>query len=263
MKHGTGKQRRQTALSWLFVAGLFVLCGVLGVLQYGWIGEVSEAARDRLRGSLQASLNRISFDFGVEIATAARALLPVDAALDSAAMETEMAARYAQWKTTARHGQMFRQIAIAEPRNKVLVLRSLNLDQATFETSVWPSDWAPMKARLESMLTAEGRPGRGFPGPPPDTQGMFFDLPAFPPSGPGPPRRSAQPRRSSFTDLRFKPGICARRDAAGTASAASGIERYARVSGGSLDPAASSRSHLPNRSRSAGGCHRRRISGPV
>ena len=110
-----------------------MLCGVLGVLQYGWIGEVSAAARDRLRGSLQASLNRISLDFGTEIATAARALMPVDAASDIATVETEMAARYAQWKTTARHRQMFRHIAIAEPRNKVLVLRSLNLDKDVFE----------------------------------------------------------------------------------------------------------------------------------
>ena len=58
-----GKHRRRTTLSWLFVAGLFVLCGVLGVLQYRWIGEVSVAARDRLRGSLQANLNRLSLGF--------------------------------------------------------------------------------------------------------------------------------------------------------------------------------------------------------
>ena len=184
---GIGKHRRRTALSWLFVAGLFVLCGVLGVLQYGWIGEVSAAARDRLRGSLQASLNRISFDFGVEIAAAVRALLPPDTASDNAAVETEVAARYAQWKTTSRHRQMFRHIAIAEPRNKSLVLRSLDLEKAAFETSEWPPDWAPVKARLETMLSAEARPGRGFPGPPPDTQGMLFDLPAFPFSGPGHP----------------------------------------------------------------------------
>ena len=44
------------------------------MLQYGWIGEVSEAARDRLRGSLQASLNRLSLDFSAEIATAVRAV---------------------------------------------------------------------------------------------------------------------------------------------------------------------------------------------
>ena len=163
---GIGKHRRRTAFSWLFVAGLFVLCGVLGVLQYGWIGEVSVAARDRLRGSLQASLNRISSDFGVELATAVRALLPAGAATDSATIEAEVAANYAQWKTTPRHRPMFRHIALAEPRNKSLVLRTLDLEKAAFETSAWPPDWEPVKARLEAMLSAEPRTGRGFPGPP-------------------------------------------------------------------------------------------------
>lgn len=178
----TTKNRRRTALSWLFVAGLFVLCGVLGVLQYRWIGEVSVAARDRLRGSLQASLNRLSLDFNTEIATAARALLPPG----SESAETEVAARYAQWKKTGRHGQMFRHIAIAEPRNKALMLRNLDLDKAVFETAEWPSDWAPTKGRLENMLSAEPRQRRGFPGPPED-QGMLFDLPAFGIAAPGRP----------------------------------------------------------------------------
>src|SRR6185369_12407960 len=160
---GIGKHRRRTALSWLFVAGLFVLCGVLGVLQYGWIGEVSVAARDRLRGSLQASLNRISSDFGVELATAVRALLPAGAATDSATIEAEVAARYAQWKSATRHRQMFRHIALTEPRDKSLVLRSLDLEKVAFETSTWPPDWAPVKVRLETMLSADARIGRGFP----------------------------------------------------------------------------------------------------
>src|SRR5450432_2114818 len=138
----SGKHRRRTALSWLFVAGLFVLCGVLGVLQYRWIGEVSVAARDRLRGSLQASLSGISLDFNTEIATACRALLPADSGPESTATETEVAAHYEQWKKTARHGRMFRHIAIAEPRNKTLVLRNLDLDKAIFETAEWPPDWA-------------------------------------------------------------------------------------------------------------------------
>ena len=197
---GIGKHRRRTALSWLFVAGLFVLCGVLGVLQYGWIGEVSAAARDRLRGSLQASLNRVSLDFSAELATAVRALMPVDAASDISTVETEMASRYAQWKTAARHRQIFRRIAIVEPRNKTLVLRSLNLDKDVFEIVEWPADWAPVKARLETMMSAEGRQGRGFPGPPPGAQGTLFDVPAFPPSGPG---RPGQPGRGEAPTLLF------------------------------------------------------------
>jgi len=127
-----GKNRRRATLSWLFVAGLFVLCGVLGVLQYRWIGEVSVAARDRLRGSLHASLNRLSLDFNSEIATACRALLPAAPVSLSPAAEADVAVRYAQWKKTLRRGQMFRHIAIAEPRNKDLVLRNLDLDKAVF-----------------------------------------------------------------------------------------------------------------------------------
>src|ERR1017187_5986366 len=98
-----GKNRRRTTLSWLTVAGLFVLCGVLGVLQYRWIGEVSVAARDRLRGRLTASLYRLSIDFNSEIATACRALLATDTDSASPTAETEIAANYAQWKKTGRH----------------------------------------------------------------------------------------------------------------------------------------------------------------
>jgi signal transduction histidine kinase len=201
MRRGIGKHRRRTALSWLFVAGLFVLCGVLGVLQYGWIGEVSAAARDRLRGSLQASLNRVSLDFSTEIAAAARALMSVDSTTDIAGLESEMASRYAQWKTAARHRQIFRRIAIVETSNRVLVLRSLNPDKDVFEIVEWPADWASLKARLETMMSAEGRQGRGFPGPPPGAQGMLFDVPAFPPSGPG--RSPGQPGRGETPTLIF------------------------------------------------------------
>src|ERR1035438_5889160 len=179
-----GKNRRP-ALSWLLVAGLFVLCGVLGVLQYRWIGEVSVAARDRLRGSLQASLNRLSVDFNTEIANACRALLPADSSVGGAPAETEVAARYAQWKKSARRVQMFRRIAIAEPRNKTFMLRNLDLDKAVFESAEWPSDLTPLKERLENMLSPDTRQRRGFPGPPPDEQGTLFDLPAFGIPAPG------------------------------------------------------------------------------
>ena len=190
-------EHRRTALSWLFVAGLFVLCGVLGVLQYRWIGEVSVAARDRLRGSLQASLNRLSLDFNTEIANAVRALLPPGP--ESA--ENEIAERFAQWKKTGRHGQMFRHIAVAQPKNKTFALRNLDLDKAVFESAEWPKDWASLKDRLQSMLSQEARQGRGFPGPPPDDQGMLFDLPAF--GNPGPGRSGGQFNRAETPTLIF------------------------------------------------------------
>ncbi|MGA2771566.1 MAG: HAMP domain-containing sensor histidine kinase [Bryobacteraceae bacterium] len=163
------QNQRRAVLSWLFVGTLLVLCGVLGVLQYRWIGEVSLAARDRLRGSLQASLDRLSRDFNSEIATACRALLPANSS------EAEFAARYEQWKRTARHGQIFRAIAIAQPQTKAVILRRLDLETGAFETTEWPAEWSAIRERLRG----------GRPGPPPEDDGPAFDLPLFgmPPRG--------------------------------------------------------------------------------
>ncbi len=160
--------QRRAVLSWLFVGALLVLCGVLGVLQYRWIGEVSLAARDRLRGSLQASLDRLSADFNSEIAAACRALVPAGSS------EAEFAARYQQWKKTARDGQMFRAIAIARPQ-----LRRLNLETGAFETAQWPAEWSAIRERR-----------RGPPGPPPEDYGPAFELPLSGTSPRGPPSGS-------------------------------------------------------------------------
>src|SRR4051812_28940007 len=70
-----GNQKR-TALSWLFVAALLALCGVLGGLQYRWTGEVSVAEHERLRKSLQTSLDRLSQDLNAELGAAWQSVAP-------------------------------------------------------------------------------------------------------------------------------------------------------------------------------------------
>ena len=95
-------QRRQATLSWLFVALLFVLCGVLGVLQYRWIGEVSVAARDRMHASLQAALDRVQRDFQSDLASACRAISPDDSDVDPAEFVGQVSARYTAWKEASR-----------------------------------------------------------------------------------------------------------------------------------------------------------------
>jgi signal transduction histidine kinase len=172
------KNKRRTVVSFLCIGALCVFCGVLGVLQYRWIGEVSLAARARLAGSLQANLNRISLDFSAEIAAACRALIPANSGA-GIEVEKDVAARYEQWKKTARHGLLFRRIALAEPEKQTQVLRNLNLDKAVFETVDWPAEWASTKARLEGMLQPEPRQRRGPLGPRFENQGLLFDLPVF------------------------------------------------------------------------------------
>jgi signal transduction histidine kinase len=159
------KNRRRAMLSWLFVGTLLALCGVLGVLQYHWIGEVTVAARDRLRGTLQASLVRTSADFNSEMVTACAAILPSGPADDARGLEQMVAAQYLESRKNPRHARMFRGIAMAVPLAHAVQLQTLDLESGAFRPSAWPDEWAPIARRTEAArVWLEGGP----PPPPGD-----------------------------------------------------------------------------------------------
>ena len=187
------KNHRRAVFSWLYVFALFVLCGILGVLQYHLIGQVRDAARDRLRGSLQANLMRVSQEVDSEIAVAIAAIAPPNPVSDTAAAEQQVRARYEQWKQTARHVQMFSHVALAVPQGAELELHSIEPPQSA-ANGEWPASLLPLRHRLESNLRPWPRPGQGGPssGPPPDmgmrrdNEGLAMEFPLFPATSPAP-----------------------------------------------------------------------------
>jgi len=170
------KDKARAVLSRLVAGALFVLCGVLGVLQYRWTGEVSLAERERLRGILQTNLGRFSQEFNSEVASACHELLPTDSPADAQSAEAAIAARWPDWKRNGRQTAIFRRVAVASPRDGVVVLHSLDLDRGVFSQSDWPPEWANFRTRLESRLSAQSQQGRGFRGPPPGEDGTVFEL---------------------------------------------------------------------------------------
>lgn len=188
---------RRAWLSWLVLGVLLALCGVLGVLQYRWIGEVTQAERERLRASLQASLSGLSRDFNSELTAACAALLPSRLPPDEAEKEEDYAARYLRWKASARHDQLFRSVALVVPQGSTPVLRSLDLDKGVFRSAEWPAAWSALRDRHSAWLSAEPWENRRPPGPPPGDEGLLIELPRFgrPPRGPrgaGPGRRDIE-----------------------------------------------------------------------
>jgi signal transduction histidine kinase len=176
------KNRGATA-PWLFMGALLVLCGVLGALQYRWIGEASEAARERMRAGLQANLFRLSRDFNSEIATAWREVMPVEPPESAADAELAVVERYARAKKSGRGVGVFRRIALVEPVGGGMVLRSLDPEREVFEKAEWPRDWAALKQRIEFRLNGPG--GRGGMDEAP-LASPVFEAPVFGPGGPGP-----------------------------------------------------------------------------
>src|ERR1700681_1265257 len=93
--------KKRAPIFWLFAVVLVGLCATLGVIQYRWIGEVSRAEHERLKNSLQVSLQRISEDFDAEIRSAYSSLSIESFSTDQDVRERELAIRYAQWRTTS------------------------------------------------------------------------------------------------------------------------------------------------------------------
>jgi signal transduction histidine kinase len=174
-------EKQRALLSWLSLGALLVLCGVLGVLQYRWIGEVSRAERERLGRSLQASLGRLSQDFNSEISTACAALLPNGPPPEQEPREEDYATRYARWKEASRHGQLFRRIALVVAQGDRLVLRNLDLERGVFGTADWPAEWSKLRDRITAWLSSER------PEPPPQDEGLLIELPRFRPPQAGAP----------------------------------------------------------------------------
>jgi signal transduction histidine kinase len=180
------KEQRRAMLSWLVVSALFLLCGLLGLLQYRWIGEVSVAEREHLGQTLERSLNQLSQDLATEIAASCQAVLPASPSPDAVALQADMVTRFQQWKKTSRHSGLFRRIAVAVSEDDDLVLHGLDLDRGSFARLAWPADWSGLNQRLHFRLSAESRPGQTPPGPPPDPSvfradlGLLFEVPVIP-----------------------------------------------------------------------------------
>jgi signal transduction histidine kinase len=172
MNVGPGRVHRRNILYWLALGSLVVICCVLALLQYRWIGEISRAEEERLKDGLQAALQRLSQDFNVTIESACAALQPSDREVHEMGREQAFAARFERWRNLTRHTELFRTIGVAVPDGDNLELRILDRGSGTFVAAEWPAGWAQMRRQLLARLQRTGPP------PLPDYS-TLFEVPRF------------------------------------------------------------------------------------
>ncbi len=180
------KNRQHAILSWLFVIVLLGLCATLGVFQYRWIGEVNEAEHEKLRGSLQTGLRRISDDFDSEIGSLSSALSIEPSPQQDADSGTDVAVRYARWLQSTAYSGLVNRLAIATSTEDAPSLRILNNSKGAFEAADWPPAWTSLRNRLADRTS--GDPSlrvKSFNAA--DANVALIELPQFGPRGFGPP----------------------------------------------------------------------------
>lgn len=164
---------RRTVLYWATLGCFAVLCFVLGVLQYRWIGEVGRAEQERIRAALQSALFRLSADFNAELAKALADLQPASAQIETLGREQAYSAEYLAWKNSSDHSRLFSRVALAIPENGTLVLKVMDLATAQFSPSEWPAAWESLRNQLFSRLN------HGGPGPFTSDSTSLLEVPRF------------------------------------------------------------------------------------
>jgi signal transduction histidine kinase len=132
---------------------------VLGVLQYRWSNQVSEATSIRLADSLQMSMINWHLDFFrafSEICVALR----VDPDTSTQEDWDQYARRYADWKKTTANPNLVAGLYILRldvaPAAQVL---RLPLSGMRFETSDWPTNFRELREELEPSISKLGTDG--------------------------------------------------------------------------------------------------------
>ena len=197
------QNRQRTLVSWASVAALLLLCSVLAVLQYRWIGEVSRAERERLHANLQTSLGHIGREFNSELTAACAWLYPAGPQAEPDERSEPLTARYLEWKASARHDRLFRRIGLVRMEPAGPSLRLFDLERGSFSAAAWPEAWQNEKERLIERLP--GRPWVGFRPPEPGQRPLspaIFELPRMNTGGPGGPPPG--PGERSFDALVFE-----------------------------------------------------------
>lgn len=122
----------------------------LAVLQYYWVGQVSEAARLSIQSSASTGAARITEEFDREIARAYLSL-QMDALILRNQSWGSYKRRYDQWRSTASYPDMISDIYLATvSRNGGLEFDRFDSQRGAFMSASWPDSFLALRNEIEN-----------------------------------------------------------------------------------------------------------------
>ena len=138
---------RRPPVLYLLVAGALLLLPIMAALQYRWIGQVSDAERERRQRSLQQATRQVAQDLDLELVRAF-----VGLQVDGDSLQAEVWDGYAErvraWRTAAAAPAMVAGVLLADEHDDALRLRRWDASAASFVTTEWPADLLSYRTRF-------------------------------------------------------------------------------------------------------------------
>ena len=174
--------------------GLVALLGLLAILQYRWLGQVSEAEHERMRANLRTAITNFATDFDREIVRPF-IYFHLNPRVNVTSRSDHLAERYRLWQDDSPNPGLVKALFLAQ-RDDAGRFGLARLDPATgrFESTSWMGELDPLRHRLQDPRDAGLRQREPIP------LIVRDDIPALlipvPPSG---PRNRFGNRRERFT----------------------------------------------------------------
>lgn len=140
--------RRPLFLALLWPTALVVLVGVLAFFQYQWLGQVSEADRDRQRSTLNQRAREFASDFDREIGRAFTALQFDPSSPDA---NDALSKRYGSWKDATPFPQLVKGIYLTSADAAATTLQKFDPEARTFSAVEWPASLATVRERMATL----------------------------------------------------------------------------------------------------------------
>ena len=159
---GSGKDRTLSILAVVALAALLVL---LGVLQYRWSGEISQAASARMQAELQRSMMSFRQALNRDFSEICLRLQPSSEDANEITAEAYYR-RLIQWQASAAHSELVSAVYVLEKSgDSAPKLLRLDTEQQRFVEVAAPAEFERLSQQLSRM------PFAGRPGPPPVPEG--------------------------------------------------------------------------------------------
>ena len=132
---------------------LLILLPALAVVQYRWVGQVSDAELERMQRTMRIAAYQFRESFDDEIVRTVLSLR-ADAETVREGAWYRYAERYETWLDSAEHPDIVASVFLIDAEADVLRVRQWNRSAMSFDVIPWPAMLAAWQPRFEQALAA-------------------------------------------------------------------------------------------------------------